>query len=149
MLITSDKQYKPREKYATDVEIEVGTTKLKDKSWVLCSQPYPIPKKLFEQEGVWCAGSLSVEKMDEIDNLDVQIEEKKRMIESLNKEIEVKEKKSQNVGNRMQQILTSYEQKALSLQMELLSNISDLKNEIGIDSVQTEEENRLRKGLKK
>lgn len=89
------------------------------------------------------------EKMDEIDNLDVQIEEKKRMIESLNKEIEVKEKKSQDVGNRMQQILTSYEQKALSLQMELLSNISDLKNEIGIDSVQTEEENRLRKGLKK
>ena len=49
----------------------------------------------------------------------------------------------------MQQILTSYEQKALSLQMELLSNISNLKNEIGIDSVQTEEENRLRKGLKK
>ena len=67
----------------------------------------------------------------------------------LHKEIEVKEKKSQNVGNRMQQILTSYEQKALSLQMELLSNISNLKNEIGIDSVQTEEENRLRKGLKK
>lgn len=89
------------------------------------------------------------EKMDEIDNLDVQIEEKKRMIESLNKEIEVKEKKSQDVGNRMQQILTSYEQKALALQMELLSNISDLKNEIGIDSVQTEEENRFRKGLKK
>lgn len=89
------------------------------------------------------------EKMDEIDNLDVQIEEKRRMIESLNKEIEVKEKKSQDVGNRMQQILTSYEQKALALQMELLSNISDLKNEIGIDSVQNEEENRLRKGLKK
>ncbi|MCX4341385.1 MAG: type II toxin-antitoxin system PemK/MazF family toxin [Lachnospiraceae bacterium] len=67
MLITSDKQYKPREKYATDVEIEVGTTKLKEKSWVLCSQPYPIEKKLFEREGVWCAGKLSPEKMDEID----------------------------------------------------------------------------------
>jgi mRNA-degrading endonuclease toxin of MazEF toxin-antitoxin module len=67
MLITSDKQYKPREKYATDVEIEVGTTKLKEKSWVLCSQPYPIEKKLFEKEGVWCAGMLSPEKMDEID----------------------------------------------------------------------------------
>ena len=67
MLITSDKQYKPREKYATDVEIEVGTTKLKEKSWVLCSQPYPIEKKLLEQSGVWCAGTLSVEKMDEID----------------------------------------------------------------------------------
>ncbi len=67
MLITSDKQYKPREKYATDVEIEVGTTKLKEKSWLLCSQPYPIEKKLFEREGVWCAGKLSPEKMDEID----------------------------------------------------------------------------------
>lgn len=67
MLITSDKQYKPREKYVTDVEIEVGTTKLKDRSWVLCSQPYPIEKKLFEQSGVWCAGALSPEKMDEID----------------------------------------------------------------------------------
>lgn len=67
MLITSDKQYKPREKYATDVEIEVGTTRLKEKSWVLCSQPYPIEKKLFEQDGVWCAGKLSPEKMDEID----------------------------------------------------------------------------------
>ncbi len=67
MLVTSDKQYKPREKYATDVEIEVGTTKLKEKSWVLCSQPYPIEKRLFEKDGVWCAGMLSPEKMDEID----------------------------------------------------------------------------------
>ncbi|MBE6804874.1 MAG: type II toxin-antitoxin system PemK/MazF family toxin [Ruminococcaceae bacterium] len=67
LLITSDKQYKPRQKYVTDVEIEVGTTKLKDKSWVLCAQPYPIEKKLFEQEGVWCAGTLSAEKLDEID----------------------------------------------------------------------------------
>lgn len=67
MLITSDKQYKPREKYTTDVEIEVGSTKLKEKSRVLCSQPYPIEKKLFEQESVWCAEKLSPEKMDEID----------------------------------------------------------------------------------
>lgn len=87
------------------------------------------------------------EKMDEIDNLDAQIEEKRKIFESLNREIEIKEKQSQDVGNRMQQILTSYEQKALALQMELLSNISDLKNEIGIDSVQTEEKNRARKGL--
>lgn len=67
MLITSDKQYKPREKYITDVEIEAGTTKLTEKSWVLCSQPYPIEKSLFEKKGVWCAGTLSPEKMDEID----------------------------------------------------------------------------------
>lgn len=87
------------------------------------------------------------EKMNEIDNLDVQIEEKRRIFESLNREIEVKEKQSQDVENRMQQILTAYEQKALALQMELLSNINDLKNEIGIDLVQTEEQNRARKGL--
>ncbi|MBQ9364467.1 MAG: type II toxin-antitoxin system PemK/MazF family toxin [Schwartzia sp.] len=68
ILITSDKAYKPRDKYATDVEIEVGTTKLKEKSWALCSQPYPVEKNLFEQPGVWCAGSLSAEKMDEIDD---------------------------------------------------------------------------------
>ena len=67
LLITSDKQYKQHEKYATDVEIEKGTTKLKEKSWVLCAQPYPIEKVLFEQDGVWCAGTLSPEKMDEID----------------------------------------------------------------------------------
>lgn len=67
LLITSDKQYKPREKYATDIEIEIGTTRLKEKSWVLCAQPYPIEKKLFESNGVWCAGQLSSDKMDEID----------------------------------------------------------------------------------
>ena len=54
LLITSEKQYKPREKYATDVLIEQGTTKLKEKSWVLCAQPYPVEKVLFEQDGVWC-----------------------------------------------------------------------------------------------
>ena len=67
LLITSDKQYKPREKYATDVEIPAGSTKLKEKSWVLCAQPYPIKKDLFDGRGVWCAGTLSSEKMDEID----------------------------------------------------------------------------------
>lgn len=67
LLITSDKQYKPRQQYITDVEIPLGTTKLKQKSWVLCAQPYPILKSLFEASGVWCAGTLSNEKMDEID----------------------------------------------------------------------------------
>lgn len=67
ILITSDKHYKPREKYATDVEIPQGSCRLKEKSWALCSQPYPIEKKLFEADGAWCAGSLSIEKLDEID----------------------------------------------------------------------------------
>ena len=68
LLITSDKEYKHREDYITDVEIEVGSTKLREKSWVICAQPYPIRKSLFEQEGVWCAGKLTSEKMDNIDD---------------------------------------------------------------------------------
>ncbi|MPM09833.1 hypothetical protein SDC9_56156 [bioreactor metagenome] len=67
LLVTSDKQYKPREKYATDVEIPQGTTRLNEKSWVLCAQPYPIAKALFEAQGVWCAGTLDPDKLDEID----------------------------------------------------------------------------------
>ena len=67
LLITSDSQYKPREKYETDVIIEEGTTKLREKSWIICAQPYPILKKLFENDMVWCAGKLSPEKMDEVD----------------------------------------------------------------------------------
>ena len=67
LLITSEKQYKPRENYPTDVLIEQGTTKLKEKSWILCAQPYPVEKVLFEQDGVWCAGKLPPEKMDEVD----------------------------------------------------------------------------------
>ncbi len=67
LLITSDKEYKPREKYITDVLIEEGTTKLNDKSWILCAQPYPVPKKLFIKSGVWFAGKLDPEKMDEVD----------------------------------------------------------------------------------
>lgn len=67
ILLTSDKQYKHNNKYVTNVEIPLGTTMLNQKSWALCAQPYPIEKKLFEQDGVWCAGSLSAEKMDEID----------------------------------------------------------------------------------
>ncbi len=67
LLITSDKEYKHKDEYFTDVEIEVGTTKLHEKSWVLCSQPYPIRKSLFEQKECW-VGKLSPEKMDEIDD---------------------------------------------------------------------------------
>ena len=68
LLITSDKQYKPREKYETDVIIEEGTTKLKDKSWIICAQPYPVPKEYFEKSEVWLAGKLEPDKMDEVDD---------------------------------------------------------------------------------
>lgn len=67
LLITSDKQYKLREKYVTDVVIEEGTTKLKDKSWIICAQPYPVPKEYFNKPGVWCAGKLDPDKMNDVD----------------------------------------------------------------------------------
>lgn len=67
LLITSDKTYKNHDQYVTDVEIPIGTTQLSRKSWICCSQPYPIEKKLFDNNGVWCAGKLSDEKMDEVD----------------------------------------------------------------------------------
>ena len=67
LLLTSEEHYIPHEDYVTDVEVPVGTTRLNKKSWVLCAQPYPIEKKLFNQDGVWCAGKLDAEKMDEID----------------------------------------------------------------------------------
>ena len=33
----------------------------------VCAQPYTILKSLFNQSGVWCAGKLSPEMLDEID----------------------------------------------------------------------------------
>ena len=42
LLITSNKEHKKREYYTTDVEIKVGTTKLRERSWITCAQPYPI-----------------------------------------------------------------------------------------------------------
>lgn len=66
LLITSNTECQ-NEKYITNVEIPRGETKLAKRSWVLCSQPYPIKKDLFEQKGVWCAGQLSPEILDEID----------------------------------------------------------------------------------
>lgn len=66
LLITSDSDCN-NQKYITNVEVPYGTTKLSRPSWVLCAQPYPIMKSLFEQEGVWRAGTLSPEVLDEID----------------------------------------------------------------------------------
>lgn len=66
LLITSDPDCN-NQRYITNVEIPQGETRLNRRSWVLCSQPYPIKKALFEQRGSWCAGSLSLETLDEID----------------------------------------------------------------------------------
>jgi len=65
LLITSDEDSK---EYETNVTIEPGTTKLTKESYVVCAQPYTLLKKVFEAPEVWCAGKLSNEKLDEIDD---------------------------------------------------------------------------------
>jgi len=64
LLVTSDAD---SELYDTNVAIDVGTTKLTQKSYVICAQPYTILKSLFAEDGVWCAGQLAADKLDEID----------------------------------------------------------------------------------
>ena len=64
LLITSDSDCKG---FDTNVVIDVNTTKMDVESYVVCAQPYTILKSLFSQPGSWYAGSLSREKMDEVD----------------------------------------------------------------------------------
>ena len=64
LLITSDPDSK---NFETNVTIKAGMTMLDRESYVICAQPYTILKSLFKQNGVWCAGKLSPEVLDEID----------------------------------------------------------------------------------
>jgi len=64
LLVTSDNDC---EQYDTNVVIDAGSTKLAQKSYVICAQPYTILKSVFTESGVWCAGQLSAKKLDEID----------------------------------------------------------------------------------
>jgi mRNA-degrading endonuclease toxin of MazEF toxin-antitoxin module len=64
LLITSDEDSRD---YETNVTIEAGSTRLGRESYVICAQPYTILKSLFERDGVWCAGCLPPEKLDEVD----------------------------------------------------------------------------------
>lgn len=80
-------------------------------------------------------------KMDEINDLDAEIEAKKRLITELDNEIRVKQNNSLEAGKRLRTMLTKYEQKALRLQMEIMTQISELKSEFGV-----EEESELKRG---
>ena len=82
-------------------------------------------------------------KMDEINDLDAEIEAKKRLITELDNEIRVKQNNSIEAEKRLRTMLTKYEQKALRLQMEIMTQISELKSEFGV-----EEESELKRGLK-
>ena len=64
LVITSDKESIG---FDTNVIVEKGTTKMFEESYVVCAQPYTILKSLFETKGVWSAGKLSIDKMDDVD----------------------------------------------------------------------------------
>lgn len=66
LLVTSNARCN-NQRYVTNVEIPQGETKLNKRSWVVCSQPYPVAKSLFEADGVWCAGTLKPDTLDDID----------------------------------------------------------------------------------
>lgn len=74
------------------------------------------------------------ERMDKIDNLDSQINEKQNLSTSLDKEINEKTKISHDIEAKMRQALLDYEKKALELQMEFMKNISELKAEAGLEN---------------
>jgi len=83
LLITSNED-KNHDNYVTDVEIPLGTTRLDKQSWICCSQPYSIEKKLFNK--AWQIDKLSNGKMDEVDEalyiglcLGIQNEEKEEI----------------------------------------------------------------------
>ncbi len=64
LLITSNEEGKDLDHV---VEIEKGTTKLWETSYIDCSQPYTSLKKIFDDQRVTCMGKLSPEKMNEVD----------------------------------------------------------------------------------
>ena len=64
LLLTSDEDSKD---YETNVTVEAGATKLTKESYVICAQPYTVLKSVFDSQGVWCAGQLSAEKLNEVD----------------------------------------------------------------------------------
>ena len=78
-------------------------------------------------------------RLDEIDDLDSQIEEKKKQLEALKAEIEEKQKESQNVQARLQGIISDYEQQALALQADMIEKINNIKNSFGTPSDQPED----------
>lgn len=77
-------------------------------------------------------------KMDKIDDLDKQIQEKEESLKSMDDQLKSKEKQSVNIEQQMKKLLHDYEMKALSLQKELLNSITELKK--GLSNGEEKEE---------
>ena len=88
------------------------------------------------------------ERIEKIDNLDAEIDDKKTKVESLDKEIEEKTNRSNELEAKMKKVLLDYEKKALALQAELMRSISELKLDAGIDNEGLDSQSPEGKGLK-
>ena len=89
LIVTSDKD---SDGYKTNVKIEIGETKLPEESWIICAQPMYIPKSWFRSKDVKNVGTLSPEKMLDVDKaifqglcmkLDVELEKDDPITENI------------------------------------------------------------------
>lgn len=72
-------------------------------------------------------------KIDEVEDLDRQIEEKKKELDELTVNIEEAKKHALSVESQVRELVENYERKVMSLQNELMENISELKTGIGLN----------------
>ena len=72
-------------------------------------------------------------KIDEVEDLDRQIEAKKKELDELTVNIEEAKKHALSVESQVRELVESYERKVMSLKNELMENISELKTGIGLN----------------
>lgn len=83
------------------------------------------------------------EKMDKLSNLDKEIEEKEKRLLVIEDQLKDREEKTKNTESELKEMIETYKNKVLSLQVEMLRNIEDVKNGLQISSL-----NEKRKELK-
>ena len=74
------------------------------------------------------------ERIEQIDSLYSEIKSKLEKVTYLDAEIAEKEAKVVDINSRMRKIILDYEKQALELQSQLMTNISVLKTEAGLDA---------------
>ncbi len=67
------------------------------------------------------------EKINKIDNLDKEIDDKQEKLTKINSDITEKEKTSSYIEEQMENIIAEYENKAMELQRKMLESITSLK----------------------
>lgn len=87
------------------------------------------------------------EKLDTIADLDAKIAERQDRLANIESEIIRKEEQTLKTEDKLKTIITGYEKKILSLQMEMLKSIEDLKQGLYITEEVEENDDLKRKGL--